>query len=71
MTPAMALSTMRFQVGGVAEWLKAPVLKTGRGLVSLVGSNPTPTVFWSPCPFVILVGLTGAILGGAIERDGV
>ena len=30
--------------GGVAEWLKAPVLKTGRGLVSLVGSNPTPTV---------------------------
>ncbi len=30
--------------GGVAEWLKAPVLKTGRGLVPLVGSNPTPTV---------------------------
>ncbi len=30
--------------GGVAERLNAPVLKTGRGLVPLVGSNPTPTV---------------------------
>ena len=29
--------------GGVAEWLMAPVLKTGRGLRSLVGSNPTPS----------------------------
>ena len=28
----------------MAEWLKAPVLKTGRWLVRLVGSNPTPTV---------------------------
>ncbi len=33
--------------GGVAEWLKAPVLKTGRGLVSLAGSNPAPTVPWA------------------------
>ena len=29
--------------GRVAEWFKAPVLKTGRGFRSLVGSNPTPT----------------------------
>jgi hypothetical protein len=29
--------------GRMAEWLKAPVLKTGRGLRSLVGSNPTPS----------------------------
>ena len=29
--------------GRVAEWFKAPVLKTGRGLRSLVGSNPTPS----------------------------
>ena len=29
--------------GRVAEWFKAPVLKTGRGLCSLVGSNPTPS----------------------------
>jgi len=29
--------------GGVAEWFKAPVLKTGRGFRSLVGSNPTPS----------------------------
>jgi hypothetical protein len=27
----------------VAEWFKAPVLKTGRGFRSLVGSNPTPS----------------------------
>ena len=44
LTPPLAPSTMRFQLGGVAEWLKAPVLKTGRGLVSLAGSNPAPTV---------------------------
>ncbi len=31
------------QQGRVAEWFKAPVLKTGRGLRSLVGSNPTPS----------------------------
>ena len=30
--------------GGVAERLNAPVLKTGRGLCSLAGSNPAPTV---------------------------
>ena len=29
--------------GGVAERLKAPVLKTGNGVSSFVGSNPTPT----------------------------
>ena len=28
--------------GWVAEWFKAPVLKTGRGQL-LVGSNPTPS----------------------------
>ena len=27
----------------MAEWFKAPVLKTGRGFRSLVGSNPTPS----------------------------
>jgi hypothetical protein len=27
----------------VAEWFKAPVLKTGRGLCSLVSSNLTPS----------------------------
>ncbi len=57
--------------GGVAEWLKAPVLKTGRGLVSLVGSNPTPTAFWSSCRSSPLSGLTGAIEGDGIEREGV
>ena len=35
----------RIGAGGVAEWLKAPVLKTGKGLVPFVGSNPTPTAF--------------------------
>ena len=29
----------------MAERLKAPVLKTGRGRKSLVGSNPTPSVY--------------------------
>jgi hypothetical protein len=29
--------------GRVAEWFKAPVLKTGRGLSSLVSSNLTPS----------------------------
>ena len=29
--------------GGVAERLKAPVLKTGNGVSSFVGSNPTST----------------------------
>jgi hypothetical protein len=29
--------------GRVAEWFKAPVLKTGRGLCSLVSSNLTPS----------------------------
>jgi hypothetical protein len=29
--------------GRMAEWFKAPVLKTGRGFRSLVGSNPTPS----------------------------
>jgi hypothetical protein len=33
----------------VAEWFKAPVLKTGRGFRSLVGSNPTPSAkSWIP-----------------------
>ena len=35
----------RIIAGGVAEWLKAPVLKTGNGLVSFAGSNPAPTAF--------------------------
>ena len=30
-------------LGWVAERLKAPVLKTGRGFSPLVGSNPTPS----------------------------
>ena len=34
--------------GGVAERLKAPVLKTGKGLVLFAGSNPAPTVAKSP-----------------------
>src|SRR5690348_5148951 len=42
--------------GRMAEWLKAPVLKTGRGLRSLVGSNPTPSAsvrrkISNPMPF--------------------
>ena len=32
--------------GGMAERLKAPVLKTGRVQKALVGSNPTPSVPW-------------------------
>ena len=32
----------------MAEWFKAPVLKTGRGFRSLVGSNPTPSARTSP-----------------------
>ena len=31
-------------LGGVVEWLMAPVLKTGRAQ-ALVGSNPTPSAF--------------------------
>jgi hypothetical protein len=34
---------LKLQRGRVAEWFKAPVLKTGRGSRSLVGSNPTPS----------------------------
>ena len=30
------------KIGGVVEWLMAPVLKTGRAK-ALVGSNPTPS----------------------------
>lgn len=30
--------------GGVAEWLKAPVLKTGNVFMAFVGSNPTSSV---------------------------
>jgi hypothetical protein len=30
-------------LGGMAERLIAPVLKTGVGLVPIVGSNPTPS----------------------------
>ena len=32
-------------IGGMAERLKAPVLKIGRVQKALVGSNPTPSVF--------------------------
>jgi hypothetical protein len=32
-----------YNAGRVAEWFKAPVLKTGRGLCSLVSSNLTPS----------------------------
>jgi hypothetical protein len=32
----------RLSLGGVVEWLMAPVLKTGRPK-GLVGSNPTPS----------------------------
>ncbi len=49
--------------GGVAEWLKAPVLKTGRGLVSLVGSNPTPTVSLPRTPALGSDGGTPNTLG--------
>ena len=31
-------------VGGMAEWLKAPVLKTGMEK-SIVGSNPSPSAY--------------------------
>ncbi len=33
-----------FSLGGMAEWLKAPVLKTGMEQ-SIVGSNPSPSAF--------------------------
>ncbi len=36
------LSIFLSENGGVAEWTKAPVLKTGDGQLS-VGSNPTPS----------------------------
>ena len=35
------IAPLRF--GGVAEWLKAAVLKTVRPQKGLVGSNPTPS----------------------------
>src|ERR1700692_3383086 len=31
------------RTGRMAEWLKAPVLKTGRRVPPLVASNPTPS----------------------------
>ncbi len=34
--------------GGVAEWLKATVLKTVNAQ-AFVGSNPTPSVFFGSC----------------------
>ena len=36
--------------GGVSEWFKEPVLKTGVRLSRTVGSNPTPTAFTQPRP---------------------
>ena len=38
----MAKSSAARYLGGVVEWLMAPVLKTGRAQ-ALVGSNPTPS----------------------------
>jgi hypothetical protein len=38
----MAKSHAARYLGGVVEWLMAPVLKTGRAQ-ALVGSNPTPS----------------------------
>ena len=38
------------EYGGVAERLKAPVLKTGSAQGSLVGSNPTPSASESSIP---------------------
>jgi hypothetical protein len=37
------MATLRIALGRVAEWFKAPVLKTGRGFCSLVSSNLTPS----------------------------
>ena len=39
---AVAKSSAAQYLGGVVEWLMAPVLKTGRAQ-ALVGSNPTPS----------------------------
>ena len=39
---AVAKSLAARYLGGVVEWLMAPVLKTGRAQ-ALVGSNPTPS----------------------------
>ena len=39
---AVAKSPAARYLGGVVEWLMAPVLKTGRAQ-ALVGSNPTPS----------------------------
>jgi hypothetical protein len=38
----------------VAEWFKAPVLKTGRGFRSLVSSNLTPSATLPVCRVVSL-----------------
>jgi hypothetical protein len=72
-------------IGGVAERLKAPVLKTGRGLVSLAGSNPAPTVFdrreprvlwgfWRACRGVGIareIDIASHDRNGDLERDGI
>jgi hypothetical protein len=42
-SPACPEKPFKYKHGRVAEWFKAPVLKTGRGFRSLVGSNPTPS----------------------------
>src|SRR5438477_7890289 len=40
--PPIKQENIAAAVGGVVEWLMAPVLKTGRAQ-ALVGSNPTPS----------------------------
>jgi hypothetical protein len=42
--PRMGKTGRISALGGMAERLNAPVLKTGDGLVPFVGSNPTPSV---------------------------
>jgi hypothetical protein len=59
----------------VAEWFKAPVLKTGRGLCSLVSSNLTPSansrnipLFSNSLLLIALPGLqTGLQVGFAVS----
>src|SRR5205085_8867070 len=46
--PPIKQENIAAAVGGVVEWLMAPVLKTGRAQ-ALVGSNPTPSaeIIWT------------------------
>ena len=54
--------------GGVAEWLKAPVLKTGFPKGN-VGSNPTPSATQSPDHIEIHVAGACAVRAPGPRRE--